>query len=163
MASVSASANEQTRGRVMSRWVYSPAPAEAKIGIELSRVCLVQRFGTGDTFDEAKLHTTNVGNFLLMPKGMHHFALNQGDTIVQAHGIGPFKVNWLNPSDVQPPDSTAAPKKNSRQQNFASGAYADHGGRLPCGARHERIRRVQATASNDRLLLPEGPRSRGVQ
>jgi hypothetical protein len=45
-----------------------------------------------------------------MPKGMHHFALNKGETIVQAHGIGPFKVNWLNPSDVQPPDSTAAPK-----------------------------------------------------
>jgi quercetin dioxygenase-like cupin family protein len=66
--------------------------------------------GTGDTFDEAKLHTMNVGNFLLMPKGMHHFGLNKGETIVQVHGIGPFKVNWLNPSDVQPPDSTAAPK-----------------------------------------------------
>ena len=66
--------------------------------------------GTGDTFDETKLQTMNVGNFLLMPKGMHHFALNKGETITQAHGIGPFKVNWLNPSEVQPPDSTAGPK-----------------------------------------------------
>ena len=66
--------------------------------------------GTGDTFDEAKLQTMSVGNFLLMPEGMHHFALNKGETVVQAHGIGPFKVNWLNPSEVQPPDSTAAPK-----------------------------------------------------
>jgi quercetin dioxygenase-like cupin family protein len=66
--------------------------------------------GTGDTFDETKLQTMNVGNFLRMPKGMHHFALNKGETIVQAHGIGPFKVNWLNPSEVQPPDSTAVPK-----------------------------------------------------
>jgi hypothetical protein len=35
---------------------------------------------------------------------------DKGETIVQAHGIGPFKVNWLNPSEVQPPDSSAAPK-----------------------------------------------------
>ena len=68
--------------------------------------------GTGDTFEEAKLKTMNVGNFLLMPKEMHHFALNKGDTIVQVHGTGPFKVNWVNPSEVQPPDAPAAKAKS---------------------------------------------------
>ncbi len=67
--------------------------------------------GMGDTFDESKLQTMNVGNFLLMPKEMHHFALNKGETIVQAHGIGPFKVNWVNPAEVLPPDKPAAAEK----------------------------------------------------
>jgi len=65
-------------------------------------------FGMGETFDETKLTTMNVGNFALMPKEMRHFALSKGETIVQVHAMGPFKVNWVNPSEVQPPDAPAA-------------------------------------------------------
>src|SRR6266581_1518719 len=36
------------------------------------------------------------------------FLAGMGDTIVQVHGAGPFKVNWVNPSEVQPPDTPAA-------------------------------------------------------
>ena len=64
--------------------------------------------GTGETFDESKLQTMNVGNFILMPKEMRHFAVNKGETTVQINGVGPFKVNWVNPSEVQPPDAPAA-------------------------------------------------------
>ena len=64
--------------------------------------------GMGETFDETKLTTMNVGNFVTMPKEMRHFAMSKGDTIVQVHGMGPFKVNWVNPSEVQPPDAPAA-------------------------------------------------------
>ena len=67
--------------------------------------------GTGDKFDETKLQTMNTGNFLLLPKEMRHFAMAKGDLILQAHGIGPFKVNWVNPSDVQPPDAPPAAAK----------------------------------------------------
>ena len=63
---------------------------------------------TGESFDEAKLQTMNVGNFVTMPKEMRHFAMCKGETIVQVHGMGPFKVNWVNPSEVQPPDAPAA-------------------------------------------------------
>jgi hypothetical protein len=66
--------------------------------------------GAGETFDESKLQTMNVGNFLTMPKEMRHFALCKGETIVQIHGTGPFKVNWVNPSEVQPPAPAAAAK-----------------------------------------------------
>ncbi|PYT58635.1 MAG: hypothetical protein DMG35_17195 [Acidobacteria bacterium] len=70
--------------------------------------------GMGETFDESKLQTMNVGNFVSVPKEMRHFALSKGETIVQVHAMGPFKVNWVNPSEVQPPDSpagaTAKPK-----------------------------------------------------
>ena len=64
--------------------------------------------GMGDTFDEAKMTAMNVGNFALMPKEMRHFGMCKGETIVQVHGAGPFKVNWVNPSEVQPPDPQAA-------------------------------------------------------
>jgi hypothetical protein len=64
--------------------------------------------GMGEKFDESKLQPMNVGNFVAMPKEMRHFALCKSETIVQVHGAGPFKVNWVNPSEVQPPDAPAA-------------------------------------------------------
>jgi quercetin dioxygenase-like cupin family protein len=67
--------------------------------------------GMGETFDESKLQTMNVGNFAMMPKEMRHFALCKGETIVQIHGAGPFKVNWVNPADVILPDKPAAGEK----------------------------------------------------
>ena len=70
--------------------------------------------GMGEAFDESKLQTMNVGNFVAMPKEMRHFGIAKGDMIVQVHAMGPFKVNWVNPSEVQPPDApagaTAKPK-----------------------------------------------------
>src|SRR5580700_3446823 len=57
--------------------------------------------GMGETFDESKLQPMNVGNFVAMPKETRHFGLAKGETIVQVHGAGPFKVNWVNPSEVQ--------------------------------------------------------------
>ncbi|HEX4546426.1 MAG TPA: cupin domain-containing protein [Candidatus Acidoferrum sp.] len=67
--------------------------------------------GMGQTFDEAKMQTMNVGNFVSVPKEMRHFALSKGETIVQVHGAGPFKVNWVNPAEVQPPDAPATAAK----------------------------------------------------
>lgn len=67
--------------------------------------------GMGETFDEAKMQTMNVGNFVSMPKEVRHFAMSKGETIVQVHGAGPFKVNWVNPSEVQQPDAPPAAAK----------------------------------------------------
>jgi quercetin dioxygenase-like cupin family protein len=69
--------------------------------------------GMGETFDESKMQTMNVGNFVSMPKEVRHYAMSKGETIVQVHGAGPFKVNWVNPSEVQPPDAAAAAKPKS--------------------------------------------------
>ena len=68
--------------------------------------------GMGETFDESKMQTMNVGNFVSMPKEMRHYAMSKGETIVQVHGAGPFKVNWVNPSDVQPLDAAPAKTKS---------------------------------------------------
>lgn len=67
--------------------------------------------GMGETFDETKLTTMNVGNFVMMPKEMRHFGMCKGETIVQLHGMGPFKVNWVNPTEVIPPDKPATAEK----------------------------------------------------
>ena len=64
--------------------------------------------GMGEKFDAASLQTMNVGDLGSIPKEMRHFALSKTATVVQVHGMGPFKVNWVNPADVVPPD---APKK----------------------------------------------------
>ncbi len=55
--------------------------------------------GMGDAFDETKLTPMNTGNFLTVTKELHHFAMAKGETIVQVHGVGPFKVNFVNPAD----------------------------------------------------------------
>lgn len=62
--------------------------------------------GMGEAFDEAQLNPMNVGNFTIVPKEMRHFARCKGETIVQVHGAGPFKVNWVNPAEVIPPAKT---------------------------------------------------------
>jgi anti-sigma factor ChrR (cupin superfamily) len=64
--------------------------------------------GMGETFDEAKLQPMNVGNFLSIPKEMRHFAMSKGESMAQVHGVGRFKVNWVNPADVSPPDAPTA-------------------------------------------------------
>ena len=61
--------------------------------------------GMGETYDESKFETMNPGNFTIVPKGMRHFANCKGETIVQVHGVGPFKVNWVNPAEVKPADA----------------------------------------------------------
>jgi len=59
----------------------------------------------GEKYDEQQLKPMNAGSFLTMPKEMRHFARAKGETIIQAHGIGPFKVNWVNPAEVTPPSA----------------------------------------------------------
>lgn len=72
--------------------------------------------GMGDKYDATKLETMAPGSFATVPKEVHHFALSKTLSIVQVHAIGPFKVNWLNPADVQPPDAKPAAGKKSAAQ-----------------------------------------------
>jgi len=69
----------------MRRWNEDPgalAPSDENLTV-LKGTFLV---AVGETFDESKLQTMNVGNFIQMPKEMRHFAMNKGETIVQLHG-----------------------------------------------------------------------------
>ena len=39
------------------------------------------------------------GSFAYMSVGMRHFARTQGDTVIQLHGVGPWGITYVNPSD----------------------------------------------------------------
>jgi quercetin dioxygenase-like cupin family protein len=69
-------------------------PTEEHITVLQGRFSL----GMGDRYDEASLQELPSGSYASMPKGMTHFALATGDTIVQVHGVGPFKSVWVTPS-----------------------------------------------------------------
>jgi hypothetical protein len=55
--------------------------------------------GMGDSYDESKMMSLPVGTYVLMPRRMHHFAGTKDGALVQVHGVGPFKINYVNPAD----------------------------------------------------------------
>jgi quercetin dioxygenase-like cupin family protein len=55
--------------------------------------------GTGAKSDEAAAHEMTAGGFAVMPAGMEHFAWCKSECVVQVHGMGPFEVKYVNPSD----------------------------------------------------------------
>jgi len=55
--------------------------------------------GMGEKFDHASLKTLPAGGFALLPAEMRHFAWTKGGATVQVHGMGPFVLNYVNPSD----------------------------------------------------------------
>lgn len=56
--------------------------------------------GMGAKWDQALLTTEmKTGSYIFLPKEMPHFALAKGETILQAHGIGPFQIVYSNPAD----------------------------------------------------------------
>jgi hypothetical protein len=55
--------------------------------------------GMGEKFDQAAGHELSAGSYARMPKRVRHYAWAKGQTIIQVHGVGPFEVNYVNPSD----------------------------------------------------------------
>ncbi len=66
------------------------------------RIIVLQgTFGVGmeEKFDSAAGHELSVGSYAVMPTGVRHFAWAKGETVIHVSGIGPFEVNYVNPSD----------------------------------------------------------------
>ncbi|MCI0350714.1 MAG: cupin domain-containing protein [Acidobacteriales bacterium] len=56
--------------------------------------------GMGEKWDAAELKTSlTTGSYIFLAREMRHFAQAKGETILQAHGVGPFVINYLDPSD----------------------------------------------------------------
>lgn len=55
--------------------------------------------GMGETFDMKKATALTAGGFGVMPVGHKHFAFSKGETVIQLHGVGPWAINYVNPSD----------------------------------------------------------------
>ena len=84
------------------------------------------KIGTGEIFDSSKVTPMEAGNFIFMPKNMRHFALCKGDTVLQVHGIGPFKIIWLNPAEVVPTSPARRKTTNSSGLCVSSGRKSHH-------------------------------------
>ena len=58
------------------------------------------RAGMGTTFDDAKL--TNLGRdaFISIPAEHAHYAMARGETVVQVHGLSPFVLTYVNPTNA---------------------------------------------------------------
>ena len=55
--------------------------------------------GMGDTWDDSKLKTVGTGGYAGLPAEMRHYFLAKTASTFQVHGMGPFVVNYVNPSD----------------------------------------------------------------
>ncbi|MBS0418824.1 MAG: cupin domain-containing protein [Proteobacteria bacterium] len=53
--------------------------------------------GMGPQYRKERLEAMEVGDFGFARHDMAHFALSKTDTIIQVHGIGPFRVRWVVP------------------------------------------------------------------
>jgi quercetin dioxygenase-like cupin family protein len=55
--------------------------------------------GVGEKFAAAATQPMVAGTYGFWPPGMKHFAWTQGETILQLHGIGPWRLEYVDPAD----------------------------------------------------------------
>ena len=55
--------------------------------------------GMGEKFDEGQMKSLPAGTFAMIPVGMHHYAKAQGETVLQLHGTGPWRLTYVNTAD----------------------------------------------------------------
>ena len=55
--------------------------------------------GMGEKFDQAATREMPAGTFGFWAAGMKHFGWAKGDTVLQLHGVGPWTITYVNPSD----------------------------------------------------------------
>ena len=55
--------------------------------------------GTGDKLDQSKTTPLSAGSVAIMQPKTNHFGWTKEETIIQAHGVGPWAVNYVNPAD----------------------------------------------------------------
>jgi quercetin dioxygenase-like cupin family protein len=55
--------------------------------------------GMGDAMDSTKTQHLAAGDFITAPARAHHYAMAQGRTVVQVHGMGPFAITYVRAAD----------------------------------------------------------------
>ena len=70
-------------------------PCHERVTVLSGTFCL----GPGETFDPAKAQALPPGTYWSMEPGMRHFAFAKGETVVQVTTVGPWGINYVNPSD----------------------------------------------------------------
>jgi len=55
--------------------------------------------GMGDKLNKSKMQELPAGGFTLLPAQMHHYAMAKNACVVQVHGMGPFALTYVDPTD----------------------------------------------------------------
>ena len=55
--------------------------------------------GSGEKMDKRNTKPLKPGSYTSMPPGMRHFAIAEGETIIQLTSVGPWVINYINPGD----------------------------------------------------------------
>ena len=57
------------------------------------------KVGMGDKFEQDKMMSFAQGSFAYLDPSMHHYAMADGETVIQIHGMSPVQFNYINPAD----------------------------------------------------------------
>jgi quercetin dioxygenase-like cupin family protein len=55
--------------------------------------------GSGEKMDKSATTSLKAGSYTSMPPKMRHYAITEGETVVQLTSIGPWEINYVNPED----------------------------------------------------------------
>ena len=66
------------------------------------------QWGMGEKFEPDKLRTMPAGSFIMICAGSPHFGQITEDTVIQAHGVGPWQTIYVNPADNPAASRTSA-------------------------------------------------------
>jgi len=85
------------RIRMPDGFVIAP---HSHVGVE--RVTVLSgtfHLGSGDVVDREATTRLPAGSHFSLPPGMRHFAIMDGETIIQLSSIGPWQIDYVNPAD----------------------------------------------------------------
>jgi quercetin dioxygenase-like cupin family protein len=57
------------------------------------------RMGFAKEFDKEATKPLEAGSYASFPPGMPHFAIAEGETVIQLTSVGPWEINYINPKD----------------------------------------------------------------
>jgi quercetin dioxygenase-like cupin family protein len=55
--------------------------------------------GHGDELDRSRAERLPAGSYFSLPPGMRHYAITEGETIIQLSSLGPWEITYVNPAD----------------------------------------------------------------
>lgn len=55
--------------------------------------------GEGEELDKTAAEPLEAGSYTSMPPGMRHYAIAEGETVIQLSTVGPWEINYVNPED----------------------------------------------------------------
>lgn len=95
---------------VMRLWLPDGMKIQPHWHPKVERITVISgifNLGMGEKFDQSATRAMPAGSYGFWAADMRHFVWAKGDTVLQLHGIGPWSITYVNPTD----DPRTASKK----------------------------------------------------